>query len=109
MVSKIEKVESNTTKGKGLFNIGEQRKQWLKEVSGAADCYENEVVCMLIDQAAVEDPENFATRMRKFQTRKKIEDIERREKAMKDEKEALVKSMEDHEGEKWRNAKTVER
>lgn len=95
MRRKLEEGESNTTKGKGLFNIGEQRKMWLKGVSSAAGCYDNDVICMLIDLASVEDAENYAVRMKKFKAKRQIEDIERREKALQEEKETLVKALEE--------------
>lgn len=94
MASKVEKTQSNTNKGKGLFNLGQQRKAWLEKVSTAADCYVNDVMCMLIDQASVDDPENFAVRMKKFKLKKQLEEIEAEERNTADKKKALMDALE---------------
>lgn len=94
MPRKIANVESNTNKTKSIFNLGEQRKDWLKRVAATAGCYEVDIVCMLIDEASVEDPENFAGRMKKVKAKRKIEDIERRQAALDEEKAQAVRELE---------------
>lgn len=94
MARKTNVVESNTSEGKQLINIGEQRREWIRKVHELADVAINEVMRCVIDQVSVEDPESYAVRIKKYQARQKLEDLERRELALKAEKEKLVSEIE---------------
>lgn len=94
MVRKTSAVESNISEGKQLINIGEQRREWIKKVHELANVPINEVMRCVIDQASVEDPESYAVRIKKYQAKQRLEDIERRERDLKAEKEKLVSEIE---------------
>lgn len=94
MARKTSEVESNTSEGKQLINIGEQRREWVRKVSEAAVVPINEVMRCLIDEHIHEDPEIFATKIRKYQAKQRLEDVERRERALRAEKEQLVAELE---------------
>lgn len=93
MARKMETEESNTSEGKQLINVGEHRREWIRKVHELANVPINEVMRCLIDQASVEDPESYAVRIKKYQARQRLEDIERRERALAEEKEQLVAEL----------------
>lgn len=96
MARKTSVVESNISEGKQLINIGEQRREWIRKVHELASVPINEVMRCVIDQVSVEDPESYAGRIKKYQTKQRLEDIERRERDLKLEKEKLVSELEKH-------------
>lgn len=94
MARKTNVVESNMSEGKQLINIGEQRREWIRKVHELASVPINEVMRCVIDQVSVEDPESYAGRIKKYQARQRLEDIERRERDLRAEKEKLVSEIE---------------
>lgn len=94
MARKLAVEESNISEGKQLINIGEQRREWVKRVAEIADVPINEVMRCLIDGQIHEDPESYAVKIKKYQAKQRLEDIERRERALQAEKEQLVAELE---------------
>lgn len=86
--------ESNISEGKQLINVGEHRREWIRKVSDLSAVPINEVMRCLIDTAAVEDPESYAVRIKKYQAKQKLEDIERRERALEEEKKQYLATLE---------------
>lgn len=104
MARKTSAVESNISEGKQLINIGEQRREWIRQVHKIANVPINEVMRCMCDGAMAEDPESYAVRIKKYQAKQRLEDIERRERDLRAEKEKLVSEIEKH-GELARSGK----
>lgn len=80
---------------KMLVNIGTQRKSWVKKVASLIpDGDMTEVLKCVLDHAAVEDPESYAVKVEKWRLKSQLDDIEAREKALAEEKQRLVSSLE---------------
>lgn len=94
MIQKSERSEASTGKGNILVNIGEHRKDWLMNVTQLSNSSQAEVIRVLLDQAATEDPESFVLKMEKFKIKMRLRDLESREEAIKKEKEELMRSVE---------------
>jgi hypothetical protein len=87
--------KDGTSGEKMLVNIGGQRKDWIKRVAGLIDEGDmTEVLKCVLDHVMVEDPESYAVKVEKWRLKTKLDDIEAREKALQEEKQRLVSSLE---------------
>lgn len=85
---------------KTLINLGEQRKEWVKRVvelgvQAGNETNQTEIINVLVDQAMIEDPESFVVKLGKLKLRAKLADIDRRENALRAEKERLTQAIEE--------------
>lgn len=85
---------------KQLINMTEQQKSWISDVVAAAakdgqEITQTEVIRALVDQVMVQDPESFVGQLNKIRLRAKLDDIERREKELRDEKEQLSEALQE--------------
>lgn len=85
---------------KTLINLGEHRKEWVKRVvelgvQAGNETNQTEIINVLVDQAMIEDPESFVVKLGKLKLRAKLADIQRREDAIKAEKERLTQAIEE--------------
>jgi len=88
-------MNEDTAGEKMLVKIGDQRKRWVQKVASLiSDGSMTEVLKCVIDQASTEDPESYAVRVEKWKLKSQLDDIERREKALAEEKQRLVSSLE---------------
>lgn len=79
---------------KMLVNIGPGRKNWIKKVASLlTDGDMTEVLKCVLDHASVEDPESYAGKVEKWRLKTKLDDIEARERALAEEKQRLVDSL----------------
>lgn len=84
---------------KTLINLGEHRKVWVKQVvdlsvQAGKDTNQTEIINILVDQAMVEDPESFVSKLDRWKLKAKLADIQRRKDAIRAEEERLTQAIE---------------
>lgn len=82
---------------KMLVAVGDHRREWVEKVSGfVPEGNMTEVFQTLIDLHSVEDPEAFAAKVMKHRLKKKLDEIEREEKALAAKKAQVVESLQNN-------------
>lgn len=91
---------------KQLINVTEQHKAWIESVvrfsrEAGQETNQTDIIRALLDEKIVQDPESFVGHLIKMRKRARIEDLERRERALQEEKARLVA---EEEGEQVQHA-----
>lgn len=87
---------------KQLINVSEHHKQWIESVvkfanEAGQETNQTDIIRALLDEKVVQDPETFVGHLIKMKKRARIEDLERRERALQEEKAKLVAETEEEQ------------